>query len=179
VSDSTRADYERVIAEQAVLIVSLRELIEVQAARIAVLEKAAGQDSSNSSKPPSSDGVGPRKKRAERRAEARAVGRRPGKQPGTPGTHLRRRDPDVTIVHAPVCCGGCGTSMDVAVVVGTEARQVIDLIPARVCVSEHVVERRRCACGHETAGVPAERSRIVPISNPLIRGRFTARVLEK
>ena len=42
--------------------------------------------------------------------------------------------------------------MDVAVVVGTEARQVIDLIPARVCISEHVVERRRCACGHETAG---------------------------
>ena len=146
-SGSTRADYERVIAEQAALIVSLRELIEFQAARIAVLEKAAVQDSSNSSKPPSSDGVGPRKKRAERRAEARAVGRKPGKQPGTPGAYLRRRDPNETTVHLPVCCGGCGSGLDAAVVVGTEVRQVIDLVPARVHVTEHVVERRRCSCG--------------------------------
>ncbi len=88
-----------------------------------------------------------------RLAEARAAGRKPGKQPGTPGTYLRRRDPDVTVVHGPVCCGGCGTGMEAAVVVGTEVRQVIDLIAARVHVTEHVVERCRCACGSETAGV--------------------------
>ena len=70
--DALRAEYERVIGEQ-------RVLIELLQARVAVLEKAVGQDSSNSSKPPSSDGVGPRKKRAERRAEARAAGRKPGK----------------------------------------------------------------------------------------------------
>ena len=135
-------------------------VVEVLRARVAVLEKQLGQDSSNSSKPPSSDGVGPRKKRADRRAETRAAGRKPGKQPGSPGAHLRRRDPDHVEVHVAACCGGCGSGMEAAVVVGTEIRQVIDLIPARVHVSEHVVERRRCACGHETAGVfpPAARS---------------------
>ena len=144
--DVLRAEYERLVGEQRVLI----ELLE---ARVAVLEKAAGQDSSNSSKPPSSDGVGPRRKRAERRAEARVAGRRPGKQPGAPGAHLRRRDPDEVVVHAPQCCGGCGTDMAVAVVVAVEVRQVVDLIPASVRVTDHVVERRRCGCGYETAGV--------------------------
>ena len=78
VADGLRAEYERVIAELRSVVEVLRATVEQQAARIAVLEKAAGQDSSNSSRPPSSDGVGPRKKRAERRAEQRAAGRRPG-----------------------------------------------------------------------------------------------------
>lgn len=151
--DDTRADYERLIAELRGLNAGLVATVELLRARVAVLEKQLGQDSSNSSKPPSSDGVGPRMKRAERRAEARAVGRRPGKQPGAPGTHLRRRDPDETIVHRRVCCSGCGTDMTDAVLVGTEVRQVIDLIPASVHVAEHVVERRRCSCGHESTGV--------------------------
>ena len=169
-SDSTRAEYlERLVVEQAALIESLRELIEFQAARIAVLEKQLGQDSSNSSKPPSSDGVGPRKKRAERRAEARAVGRKPGKQPGTPGASLRRRDPHDTTVHVPKCCGGCGNGLDEAVVVGTEVRQVIDLIPARVHVTEHVVERRRCSCGLETAGVFPDTARAATCWGPEVR----------
>ena len=162
-ADSQRGEYlERLVVEQAALIVSLQASVALLQERVAVLEKAAGQDSSNSSKPPSSDGVGSREKRAERRAEARAVGRRAGKQPGTPGANLRRRDPDETTVHVPVCCGGCGSGLDAAVVVDTEVRQVIDLIPARVHVTEHVVQRRRCSCGHETAGVfpPAARGAV-------------------
>ena len=137
--------------------------------RIAVFEKTVGQDSLNSSKPPSSDGVGPRKKRAERRAEARVVGRKPGKQPGAPGAHLRRRDPDETTAHVPVCCGGCGSGLDEAVVVGTEVRQVIDLIPARVHVAEHVVESRRCRCGLETAGVFPAPARAAACWGPEVR----------
>ena len=45
------------------------------------------RDSTNSSTPPSGDGVGPRKKRAERRAEARNTKRSQGKQPGSPGAY--------------------------------------------------------------------------------------------
>ena len=93
VLDDMRADYERLIAELRGLNAGLMVTVELLEARVAVLEKAAGQDSSNSSRAPSLDGVGPRKKRAERRAEARVAGRRPGKQPGSPGAHLRRRDP--------------------------------------------------------------------------------------
>lgn len=40
-ADSQRAGYlERLVVEQAALIVSLREMVEFQAARIAVLEKS-------------------------------------------------------------------------------------------------------------------------------------------
>ena len=147
VVDRLRAEYlEGLVVEQAAL-------IELLVARVAVLEKQLGQDSLNSSKPPSSDGVGPRKKRAERRAEQRNAGRRPGKQPGAPGAHLRRRDPDESVVYAPLCCQGCGTDMATAVVVGKEVRQVLDLIPATVRVTDHVVERRQCTCGYQTSGV--------------------------
>lgn len=147
---------EELVAENA----RLREAVELLLAenallqsKVAVLEKQLSRDSGNSSKPPSGDGVEPRKKRAQRRAEQREAGRKPGKQPGSPGVHLRRRDPDDTLTHGPSCCGGCGADMADAVTVGTEVRQVIDLIPARVEVVDHVVERRRCACGRESAGV--------------------------
>ena len=59
--------------------------------------------------------------------------------------------------------------METAVVVGTEVRQVIDLIPARSHVSEHVVERRRCACGHETAGVFPAAARSAVCWGPEVR----------
>jgi transposase len=62
--------------------------------RVARLKAAAGQDSSNSSKPPSSDPIGPRQSRAERRAAARADGRKQGKQTGAPGANLVRRHPE-------------------------------------------------------------------------------------
>jgi transposase len=61
-------------------------------ARVAELERRLGRDSSNSSKPPSSDGLRKRV-RVERHAAERAEHRRPGKQPGAPGAHLASSPP--------------------------------------------------------------------------------------
>ena len=121
--------------------------------RIAGLEAALSRDSQNSSKPPSSDPVGPRQSRAERRSAARAAGRAQGKQPGGPGANLARRIPDDTIVHTPEGCGRCGAGLGDAAVVGTVCRQVLELPEIRARVTDHVAERRRCSCGHETVGV--------------------------
>ena len=123
------------------------ESVALLEARVAGFERERGQDSSNSSKPPSSDGVAPRKKRAVKRAEQRSVGRSAGKQPGTPGKNHAKRVPDVIVASSPVCCSGCGSDMGDAPVVGSEVRQVIELIPARISVTDHVVEKRRCGCG--------------------------------
>jgi transposase len=135
------AEIARLIAENARL-----------ADRVARLEAAAGQDSSNSSKAPSSDRIGPRQSRAERRAAARAEGRKQGKQPGAPGANLARRQPDRIVTHPPLCCTSCGGDLADATVVGTVTRQVIDIPPVRVTVTDHVAEKRRCGCGTVTVG---------------------------
>jgi transposase len=106
-------DLEATVAVQVVVIVELRAGIAEQArliatlqARVVELERRLGRDSSNSSKPPSSDGLG-KPARAECRADERAERRRPGKQPGAPGAHLAQvAQPDEVALHAPGRCGG-------------------------------------------------------------------------
>lgn len=84
-------------------------------------------------------------------------GRRPGKQPGAPGVTMRRREPDVTVTHTPVCCARCTSDLAGAVVVGSATRQVVDIPEPQVVVTDHVAEKRRCSCGHiTTAPFPAE-----------------------
>jgi transposase len=140
------------IAELEALTVSQAEVIEALRSRIAELEAERSRHSGTSSKPPSTDPVGPRQSRAERRARQRAA-RKQGKQPGAPGANLARRHPDETVVHPAVCCAGCGADLADAAVTGEVRRQVIDLPPIQVRVTDHIAERRRCACGHETVGV--------------------------
>ncbi len=98
---AANAEQARVIAEQARVIEALR-------ARVAELERQLGRHSGNSSKPPSSDGLG--KPPAPRR-ERRGGGRKPGKQPGAPGAHLVQvPDPDEVVVHIPERCQGVARS---------------------------------------------------------------------
>jgi transposase len=141
---AANATLASVNAEQARLIATLQ-------ARVAELERRLGKDSSNSSKPPSSDGLA-KSARTARRADQPAGRRRPGKQPGAPGAHLAQvAQPDQVVWHVPDRCGGCGADLADAPVMGVEARQVFDLPPLRLVVAEHRAQRRRCACGTTTA----------------------------
>jgi transposase len=87
-------DREATVAVQAAVIAELgaanaeqARLIATLQVRLAELEHRLGKDSSNSSKPPSSDGLG-KPARAERRDAEQTEARRPGEQPGAPGAHL-------------------------------------------------------------------------------------------
>lgn len=147
------ADMGRLRVEMDELAVRVSEQLEriaAQTDRIALLEAELSRDSNNSSKPPSSDPIGPRRSRAERRAEARAEKRRQGKQPGAPGAHLARRDPDAVVGHRPDRCRGCGADLLGADLVGEVRRQVIDLPKVAPVVTDHVAYRCRCSCGIET-----------------------------
>ncbi len=102
----------------------LRQENAVLRAENADLRARLGQDSSNSSKPPSTDGLG---KPAPKSLRGRS-GRRPGGQPGHEGRTLRQvADPHERIVHEPAGCGGCGDDLDGAVQSGVAVRQVFDL----------------------------------------------------
>ena len=136
-------------------------LVEVNAGladRVARLESERDKNSNNSSLPPSRDGAGPRKNRAQKRSEQKAAGRSPGKQPGTPGKTAQPRTPDERrVAPLPPTCSCCGEDLTGAPVVGVERRQVIDVPAVEAVVTEHVAEKRRCPCGTVTVGVfPAE-----------------------
>ena len=78
----------------------LQGRIETLQARVAELERRLGLNSSNSSKPPSSDGLSKPKRRS-----GKSSGRRSGKQPGSSGSTLELvADPQHTVVHRPDRC---------------------------------------------------------------------------
>ncbi len=140
---------DREIAELKQQVADLLLVVREQAERISVLEARLRSDSSTSSKPPSSDGLSKRPARPRERGA-----RRPGKQPGSDGTTLLRvADPDEVVVHEPHSCGSCGESLVDAPLVQAESRQVADLPPIQLHWVEHRSLRRRCECGHVTAGV--------------------------
>ena len=143
---------EEQLAEALTVNEALRAENEVLRDRVAHLEKLLSTDSSTSSKPPSTDPMGTRQKRAERRAGARATKRAQGKQPGAPGANLERRRANHSVDHDPPACRCCGADLSAAPVVGTVIRQVIDLPRIEPSVTDHVAYRRRCACGAETVG---------------------------
>jgi transposase len=161
-NERLRAENERLRAENAAL-----------ADLVARLRDELGRDSENSSRPPSSDPQATRQSRAERRAAARAAknrsGRAQGKQPGAPGAHLERRDPDEVVTHAPVCCRACGADLAGAETTGELRRQVLDIPEIRLRVVDHLAERRRCACGHETVGVFPPEARAPVCWGPEVR----------
>jgi transposase len=138
------ARYEAIIAE-------LRAENAALVARVAELERRLGLDSSNSGKPPSSDGL---KKKPSRTSSLRERSERAsGGQKGHPGKTLERTaTPDTVIDHYPSACACCGASLDAALATGHAARQVFDLPePQPLVVTEHRAHRVQCtACGTQT-----------------------------
>src|ERR1700687_601732 len=104
--DALEADIERLLTENA----ALKELIEGLQSRIAELERRLGLDSSNSGKPPSSDGL---KKPARTRSLREPSGKPRGGQKGHPGETLRQViTPDGVIDTYPESCAGLRSGAD-------------------------------------------------------------------
>lgn len=156
------AECARLVAENIRIVAEndqLRELVSRLEARIGELEHRSGRNSGNSSLPRSRDDAEARAAQAaKRRSKRTKTGRAQGKQPGAAGASLTRvPDPDRSVRHVPVSCRCCGANLADATVTAAESRQVFDLPARRAQVTEHVAERRRCACGAETkAGFPPE-----------------------
>jgi transposase len=147
-----RPSYEQLallVVEQAATIQRLEARIVGLEGEVAELKRRLDQNSRNSSRPPSSDGLS---KPPAVKSLRRPSGRKPGGQPGHGGGTLAAvADPDEVVWYSPVCCAGCGASLVGAPLAGCERRQLFDLPEIRLRVVEHVVERRRCGCGQLTA----------------------------
>src|ERR1700750_2868935 len=92
---------------------SREELIALVAAlraQIAELERRLGLNSSNSGKPPSSDGL---KKPSRVSSLRERSGKKPGGQKGSNGETLQQLpDPDDVVNHYPSACSMCGVVLD-------------------------------------------------------------------
>lgn len=122
------------------------------------LEARLAKDSHNSSKPPSSDGLG-RVARTPKSLRQRS-GKKPGGQIGHQGETLRLVAlPDEVVEQRPAVCAGCQAPLAAdAPVVLRERRQVHELPPLRLVVREHQALHVRCPqCQTITVGTfPAE-----------------------
>ena len=143
-------------------------------ARIAELERRLGLDSSNSSRPPSSDGP---KKPARVSSLREPSSKKTGGQKGHKGETLRQTaTPDVVADHYPGACAKCGAALTQNTSEGHAARQVFDLPESQpLVVTEHRAHVcRRESCGEKTraefpGGVtrPSNTARASPLSSSI------------
>jgi transposase len=135
--DKRIQELERIVEIQAALIQKLE-------ARIAELERRLGLDSSNSSKPPSSDGLGKKSR------SLRVKGKNPsGGQKGHKGhTLIQVLNPDQIIGHKIDHCEVCQVSLEDIQASRVIKRQVFDVPEPRIEITEHQAEVKLCACGH-------------------------------
>lgn len=127
--------------------------------RLAELDALIAKDSHNSSRPPSTDPLAHKRTQSLRRPSGKGV----GGQPGHPGhTRLRLQKPTRVIVHRPAQCRHCLSPLVEERSTGSERRQVVELVPARLRVTEHRAEVVRCPhCGRRTKAVFPEGVRAV------------------
>lgn len=124
--------------------------IEVLEQRVAELEREnaelrakLGQNSSNSSKPPSSDGP-----QVEKQSKA-PTGRKRGGQPGHEGAKRVRLTPTVVVDHWPARCRRCSTALQPGMTTPDVAKwhQVVELPVVTPEVTEHRAHALACSCG--------------------------------
>jgi transposase len=149
--DRQEQDIERLREEND----RLRKLLEEYAKRIADLERQLAlkqQNSTITSKPPSSDGLAGQQRERGRREKSR---RKAGGQPGHPGRH-RELAPvervDAIVDLAPEACRHCARRLHARQTVGGPRRhQVTELPPIAAHITEYRCHRRRCPdCGTVT-----------------------------
>lgn len=138
--DEIRAIYAE--GEDAViaLVEGLLQRIVVLEERVEALENQISKNSGNSSKAPSSDGFRPRAKSQRRKSE-----RSSGGQIGHPGETLEwSTEVNHVEQHCVEACVVCGASFAEVEVESWDVRQVQDIEPIQLRVTEHRAEVKYC-----------------------------------
>lgn len=164
-SEFSPAEKDELIVRLFAELQLLRETVHTLTNRVASLEAEnkhlrdevqelrgkLAKNSKNSSKPPSSDGL----KKPQPKSLRKPSGKKPGGQPGHRGTRLEMvEQPDHIVSHAALDCQQCGRSLDGVDAIDHRRRQVVDVPPIELEVTEHRAEIKccpGCGCRNEAA----------------------------
>jgi transposase len=155
-----RAQVKALLERESALAAQVRAL----SAEVTGLRARLGQNSTNSSRPPSSDPPGAHA--GEAPPPPVSGKRRPGGQPGHKGVYRALLPPErvnrvLTVL--PDRCAGCGAALPSEARPGDpedERRQVVELPPMAAEVTEYRLAARRCAaCGETTRATPPAEAR--------------------
>jgi len=132
------------------LILTLWQRVQELTAENQALRDQLVKNSQNSSKPPSSDGL----KKPRPRSLRPQGQRRSGGQPGHQGHTLAMvEQPQHVQVHPISTCPHCAANLRAVAPRGREKRQVFDIPPVQIEVTEHQAEIKVCpVCGEQVKG---------------------------
>ncbi|MEM1309908.1 MAG: IS66 family transposase [Cyanobacteria bacterium P01_H01_bin.153] len=154
-------------------ILALEQENQLLRERLAELERRLSLDSGNSSKPPSSDGLSKRQRRTQSLRNTSNC--KKGGQRGHPGQTLEAvSTPEVIIEHpAPEQCH-CGCDVWHLPVINIVKRQVFDIPPPHIVVTEHQVQVKRCPQCQQNVQAPFPENVKAPVQyGPRIRAIAT------
>ncbi len=115
--------------------------------RVKELEDRLNKNSSNSSKPPSSDEF------IKPKSQRKKSGKKPGGQKGRKGKTLKMSaNPDHVVTHQVTSCECCGYRLEEVQPNRIEKRQEYDIPPQKMLVTEHQSERKQCpSCSYQNS----------------------------
>jgi len=126
------------VVDQAQLIA---EIVAKQSETIQALQDQVAKDSTNSGKPPSSDGLKKPKTQSLRKKGVRKV----GGQAGHEGHTLQMvEEPDHIVEHKVDSCPHCQTELSTIEATDYGRRQVFDIPPVQIEITEHRAEVKAC-----------------------------------
>lgn len=126
------------IAEQATIIAEQAATIRLLEERLAKLEARLGQNSSNSSQPPSTDSP------FKRPPPKAPKGRKPGGQPGHTGHHRKQSEPTERERVYAANCAHCGTDLPPESAIGVASIHQVTDIEFRPLVRQYEMQKHRC-----------------------------------
>jgi transposase len=145
----------------------LQERVEELSTQVHDLLGRVAKNSSNSSKPPSTDGYA-----KKTRSLRQSTGKKPGGQAGHAGsTRSLVATPDEVIILRPEKCIHCQTSLEGIQPQGCERRQMVDLPEIKAQVTEYQAQDVACPhCQYVSRGTFPDEVRTSVQFGPMVKG---------